>query len=301
MSGANSLYGSLKSVDGVTCEKEALLSSLTSFRVGGPAAVLAIAEDASGLRSVLRLVSDAGVRLFVLGAGTNVIFRDEGFDGVVLKLGPGFGRLEREGLKVRAGAAASLSDVVCFCAGNSLSGLEALAGIPGSLGGAVAGNAGAFGTTVGEKVDSLTGYDAEGAARSLGSNQMDFGYRRADFGAALVLTEILLSLEEGRREAMLDRMDEIVRKRKESQPYELPCAGSIFKNPPEMKAARLIEKAGLKGRTVGGAEVSAKHANFIVNKGGASSDDVLSLIEVVREAVHRKFSVSLELEVKVVQ
>jgi UDP-N-acetylmuramate dehydrogenase len=263
--------------------------------------LLAVAEDTRGLQYILRSISDAGIRWFVLGAGTNVVFGDEGFDGVVVKLGPAFSRIEKEGTGILAGASGLLSDAVSFCAEHSLSGLEKLAGIPGSIGGAVAGNAGAFGTTIGERVDCLRGFGAGGTARSLGPTDVDFGYRHADFGSWMLLTEVVLSLGKGQKEAIRAEMDGILETRKERQPYEFPCAGSVFKNPPGTKAASLIEEAGLKGRRVGGAEVSNKHANFIVNRGGASSSDVLSLIDVVRKEVLRRFSVPLQLEIRVVQ
>jgi len=301
VSGASSLYRTLENVKGVTCRQGVPLSSLTSFGVGGPVAVLAVAENTEGLRNVLRSIADSGTKWFMLGAGTNVIFHDDGFDGVVLRLGSAFANTERDGSNVRVGASALLSDTLSFCAEHSLSGLERLAGIPGSVGGAVAGNAGAYGATIGEKVQSLRGFGERGAARRLESGDVHFDYRYADFGPPIVLTEVELSLEEGKREAIVAEMEEIVKRRRERQPYEFPCAGSVFKNPPEMKAARLIEQAGLKGRKVGGAQVSDKHANFIVNRGGASSSDVLSLIDIVREEVQSRFSVSLQLEIKVVQ
>ena len=165
----------------------------------------------------------------------------------------------------------------------------------------MAGNAGAFGVSVGDRVTEVTGYDFEGRERRLLRRDVRFDYRRADFGRELVLTGTTVALAAGERETLGREVEDVLARRREKQPLEFPSAGSVFKNPHGGKAGRLIEEAGLKGRRIGGAQVSEKHANFIVNRGGAKSGDVTSLIELVREQVWRKFSVALDLEVKVVR
>lgn len=301
MSSADRVYDNLESLKGLSCKRNVLLSTLTSFGVGGHADLLAVAEDIEGLRSMLKGVAATDTRWFVLGAGTNVIFTDSGFAGVILKLGSAFGSISREGAKIFAGASALWSDLMSFCAKHSLSGLERMAGIPGTVGGAAAGNAGSFGINIGDRISLISGVSGDGTERSLLADQIEFRYRYADFGANFVLTEITLSLEPGQETRISAEMDEVLAARKERQPLEFPSAGSIFKNPPDMKAAKLIEDAGLKGKGVGGAEISALHANFIINRGGASASDILSLVEIVREEVWKRFSVRLELEIKVIR
>ena len=301
MSSVNGFYESLENISGVRHRRNVPLATLTSFNVGGPADVLAVAEDTEGLRSMLGSFAEAGARWFVLGAGTNVVFEDAGYRGVVVKLGSGFGGITREHTTVFAGGSAPWSNLLASCAEFELSGLERMAGIPGTVGGAVFGNAGAFGTSIADRVEWVRGMDTLGADRKLTRGEIGFSYRRACFPAGFVLTQVALSLKRGEKGLLLATMDEILAKRREKQPLEFPSAGSVFKNPPEAKAARLIEQAGLKGRRVGGAQVSEKHANFIVNVGGATAADILSLIEIVREEVFKRFSLTLELEVKVVK
>ena len=301
---ASSFVSRLEKLEGVSFRRNARLSALTSFGIGGPADVLAVAGDAGGLTGLLELVKESDARTFVLGAGTNVLFDDAGFRGVVLKLGGGFGGVaedpEEKG-RVRAGASAQWSDLTAFCLERSLSGLQQTAGIPGTVGGALAGNAGAFGVAVGDRVAEVTGHDSEGHARRLEPPEVRFDYRRADFGCELVLTGTTLTLAPGERGDLEGEVADVLARRRGKQPLEFPSAGSVFKNPHGGKAGRLIQEAGLKGRRIGGAQVSEKHANFIVNRGGAGFGDVMSLIELVREEVWKKFSVALDLEVKVVR
>ena len=301
---ASSFVSRLEKLEGVSFRRNVQLSSVTSFRVGGPADVFAVADHAGGLASVLELIGETGAKSFVIGAGTNVVFDDAGFRGVVLKLGSGFARIARDARDedaVAAGASAQWSDFVTFCVAHSLSGLQWTAGIPGTVGGALAGNAGAFGVAVGDRVREVTGFDREGREKRLRRQDIRFDYRRADFGCELVLAGVSVALEPGEREKLREEVEDVLARRKEKQPLELPSAGSVFKNPQGGKAGRLIEETGLKGRSVGGAQVSEKHANFIVNRGGATAGDVISLIEVVREEVWKRFGVKLELEVKVVR
>ena len=301
MSSVEGFCKNLENIVGVRCRRNVSLATLTSLKVGGPADVLAAAEDVEGLRTMLGSFADAGAKWFVLGAGTNVVFEDAGFRGVVVKLGSNFARIGTEGTRVLAGASTLWSDLLSSCAESGLSGLEKMAGIPGTVGGAVFGNAGAFGMAIGDRVEWVKGMNTLGAERTLLPSDIGFSYRHASFPGEFVLTAVGLSMERCEKEAVLAAMDQILARRREKQPLELPSAGSVFKNPPGAKAAMLIEEAGLKGRRVGGAQVSEKHANFIVNKGGATAGDIISLIELVREEVLKKLSVELELEVKVVR
>lgn len=301
MSSVEGLLDSLVNVTGVRVARKVPLSSVTSFGVGGPADALIVADTQNGLQNVLVTLGREGARWFVLGAGTNVIFEDSGFRGVVLKLGSGFADISGEETGVLAGASASWSDLLSYCAESGLAGLEKTAGIPGTIGGAVSGNAGAFGATAGDRVEWVRGVNASGEEGRIRAGDIGFSYRHAGFPEGFVLTQVALSMEAGDRQALLSAMDEIVSRRKEKQPLDQPSAGSIFKNPEGGKAGRLIEEAGLKGRSVGAAQVSPKHANFIVNTGGATAKDVLTLIDVVREEVLKRFSIELALEVKVVR
>ncbi|MFH0777943.1 MAG: UDP-N-acetylmuramate dehydrogenase [Candidatus Eisenbacteria bacterium] len=298
---AGELLERMRCVRGLRCLAEFPLSEITSFKVGGPADLLVVADGVESLRSVLRILHGEGIGYLVIGEGTNVIFSDAGFRGVVLKLGPGFDGLSNDGLSVSAGASGLLERLVSFCVGRGLSGLEKMAGIPGSVGGALSGNAGAFGVSIGDRVEWIRSLTPAGEDALLPRAALDFAYRRAHFGSEAVLTEVGLELEHGDARAMQEETKAILERRSRTQPYQYPCAGSIFKNPPGFKAARLIEEAGFKGRRVGGAEVSSVHANFIVNTGGASAGDILRLIGVVTEEVAKRFSVTLELEVRIIQ
>lgn len=257
------------------------------------------------LRQVLTDVADAGVKAMLLGNGSNTLFRDSGYDGVVIRLSPEgeFGRMAREeGGKVRCGAAVLLSTLAKYILSESLTGFEFASGIPGSLGGAVFMNAGAYG---GEMKDVLVAVRAVspdgGQVREFSAGELALGYRRSALAEnGYIVTEAVLQLSPGDPEEIASRMRELAEKRNSKQPVQYPSAGSTFKRPEGYFAGKLIEDAGLKGVSVGGAQVSVLHSGFIINTGGATATDILDLIALVQNTVYDKFGVKLEPEVRII-
>ncbi|MDI3279983.1 MAG: UDP-N-acetylmuramate dehydrogenase [Bacillota bacterium] len=276
----------------------------TSFRIGGPARLFLVAEGRDDLRLFSRLGQERGAAgWFVLGAGTNVLISDAGVEEPVLKLGQAFRTLERRRSAVRAGGALPLPRLARVASEWGLSGLEWAAGIPGSVGGAVAMNAGAFGGQMADVVKSVAVLDlTSGREEEWPAERLNFGYRTTALqGADKVVTAAYLELRPAqRREAVRERMEELLRRRREKQPLGLPSAGSVFRNPPGDAAGRLIEAAGCKGMRRGDAQVSPHHANFIVNLGQARASDVWALIQEVSRRVRERFGVELALELKLV-
>lgn len=276
------------------------LARHTSFRIGGPADLMAFPRDERELAAVLQAAAAARTAVMPIGNGTNLLAGDRGIRGVVVKMTRGFRAIERSGLALRVGAGCSLPRLVDYCLAHGLSGLEWAVGIPGSVGGALVMNAGAYGGQMSDVVTAVRGLLPTGRARTLRASALRFSYRHAEYPAGLVITGCTLRMKPGRPPLMRRAMDEWMAKRRFNQPLSLPSAGCIFKNPAGDSARRLIGLAGLRGSRVGGAQVSAKHANFIVNRGHASAKDVLALIRKVRALVARKTGVKLELELKLV-
>jgi UDP-N-acetylmuramate dehydrogenase len=280
------------------------LSRHTSFRIGGPADAWVEASSADDIVELQRAAADAGVAIAVLGIGTNVLVSDRGVRGVVLKLGRSFGELEwqsdDDGMRVRAGAAAPFKKLVMDAAGRQLTGLEFAEGIPGSIGGGLLMNAGAFGGEIGSVVTGIVGVAPDSGERYLPRSELRFGYRRFDLPPNLIVTHVHFALARGDAHAIRATMAEAKRKRDAKQPLGWPNAGSIFKNPPGDYAGRLIEGLGLKGRRVGGAMISEQHANFIVNVGDATAADVKRLMDEVADTVWRARAIRLVPEIKLV-
>jgi UDP-N-acetylmuramate dehydrogenase len=273
------------------------LAQHTSYGVGGPADAFCTPPDDGAVRLLLRRAAEHGVPALILGRGTNVVVADKGFRGLVINLEAGCRGLEAEGRRVRVGAGRSLERLVRFCEERSLGGLEQLSGIPGTVGGALVMNAGAFGTEIGDRVVTVRGLTREGAAVEVPRDEAGFGYRTASGLEELVLLGCDLELEPGNTQQLKKTREEIIARRKARQPLEYPSAGSVFKRPPGDYAGRLIEVAGCKGMREGGAEVSVKHANFILNRDSASAADIHTLMERVRSRVFERFNVRLETEV----
>jgi len=274
-----------------------LLAGHTSYGVGGPADAYTAPPDTATVRLLLERASAEGVPVLVLGRGTNVVVADEGYRGLVVNLEAGCRELRAEGRRVRVGAGRSLERLVLTGEEHSLAGLEQLSGIPGTVGGALVMNAGAFGTEIGDRIVEVYGLTREGQAVTVPRDEAGFGYRTARGLEGLVLTGCELELEPGDPAALAGTRREIVARRESKQPLDHPSAGSIFKRPSGDYAGRLVEAAGCKGMREGGAEVSKKHANFILNKGGASAADIRTLMERVRQRVDERFGVRLETEV----
>ena len=280
------------------------LSRHTSFRIGGPADVWVDVDTAEELAELFALARAARQPVFVLGSGTNVLASDRGVHGLVVHLGRGFQfiswTVEGDEATVHAGAAVRFKKLVYDAVERGFEGLEFGEGIPGSLGGGLTMNAGAFGGEIGRVVEYLEGVHAEGRLEELPRARLAFQYRRLDLPPGWVITAVRLRLRRGDGAAIDERVASARAKRKTNQPLGLPNAGSIFKNPPGSFAGRLLEEAGVKGLARGGAQVSELHANFIVNRGGATAADVSMLMEEMRRRVEVRSGVRLEPEVKLV-
>jgi len=276
------------------------LAEFTSFRIGGPAELMITVESQAELMAVLDAAHRAVTPSFCLGSGTNLLVSDRGIRGVVVRLTGEFIKLEFDGVRVRAGAAAQFGALVEQAVERGLAGLEFGEGIPGSVGGGLVMNAGAFGGEIARVVTFVHGATIEGAAGSLSNAEAGFAYRRTDLPRGFVITRVDFELWPGEREALCARVAELKAKRASRQPRGLPNAGSIFKNPPGNFAGRLLESAGMKGARIGGAAFSDQHANFIVNLGGARAEEVRTLIELARTRVRETSGVALEPEVRLV-
>ena len=273
----------------------------TSFHTGGPARVMLLPGSTEELETAVRTVIGLGAKHFIMGNGSNLLFPDDGYDGIVIKTTGVQDTASVGGGVIRAGCGALLSRTAAFAQKGSLAGMEFAHGIPGSLGGAVIMNAGAYGGEMADIVRRVTYLDACGERREAGRGELGFAYRKSRFEPGETVLFAELELAPGDGEAILRRMAELAGKRRASQPLDMPSAGSAFKRPEGAYAAALIDAAGLKGLRVGGAQVSEKHAGFIVNAGGAKSRDVLELMDRVREEVLRHSGVELEPEIRVVR
>ena len=282
--------------------KEEPMDRHTSFRIGGPARRMAFPERGEQLVLLLDMAARCGARPLVMGNGTNLLAPDEGLDRLVIDTSAGLNRVEAGGTPgtILAEAGASLARVADFACRQGLAGLEFAHGIPGTVGGAVCMNAGAYGGEMAQVLASVTCLDGSGEVRTLPAAECGLSYRHSLFSDRpdWLIVEAELALRPGDAGAIRERMEELMARRREKQPLEYPSAGSTFKRPEGHFAAALIDQCGLKGLTVGGAQVSEKHAGFIVNRGGATCADILGLIDQVRERVLRETGVKLELEVR---
>ncbi len=285
---------------GARLERNRSLADLTSFQIGGPADLLVTVETEDEVAAAMSAAHRAGVRAFCLGAGTNLLVSDRGVRGLVLRLGAGFRTITIDATHVTAGAAAEFGLLVETVVERGLAGLEFGEGSPGTVGGGLVMNAGAFGGEMARVVTLVHGVTAEGEARALTKDDVKFAYRRSELPFGFIITRVDFELEPGDRDALRARVGELRAKRAARQPRGVPNAGSIFKNPPGAFAGRLLEGAGLKGARMGAAAFSDKHANFIVNLGGARAEDVRALIELARERVKQQSGISLEPEVKLI-
>lgn len=285
---------------GVPFVENCPLSAHSTFRIGGPARLALFPKTREQLLLSLSLIDRAELPLWVIGNGSNLLFPDDGLDGAVLFTG-GWREITVEGDTLRASAGASLSALAKRAQEESLGSLAFAHGIPGTLGGAVLMNAGAYGGCMEQVVVSSSYYDRNsGEIRTLRGEEHGFGVRKSVYQTlpSAVILEATLRLEKGDPEEILAQMRELAAKRRSTQPLDLPSAGSVFKRPVGHYAGKLIEDCGLKGFSIGGAQVSEKHAGFIVNRGGATARDVRALISHVQECVRREFGVELEREIR---
>lgn len=274
-----------------------LMAKHTTFKIGGPADLFYEAKTEKELIGVIRLIREIGVPYFLLGGGSNILVSDKGIRGLVIKIQNT--KYKILDTKIVAGAGISLGRLVEIAKENSLTGLEFAAGIPGTLGGAIRGNAGAWLESIGEKVLRVKILTSDDQVRWVKGLDCQFAYRQSRFKKSKeIILVVELGLGRGDKDEIQERIDENLKKRK-AQPKQ-PSAGCIFVNPKPNSAGRLIEKVGLKGRKVGNAQISPKHANFIVNLGGATCEDVLKLIALAKKEVKKKFGIELKEEIEVV-
>jgi len=281
------------------------LARHTSMRVGGPADLFCEVQSERSLALLLHSAHERGLPVFLLGGGTNLVVSDRGIRGLTLKLGRGFAGVEwrdsEDGaVLVTAGAAANFKRLVVETIERGLTGLEFGEGIPGTVGGGVLMNAGAFGGQIADVVLALRGVRRDGTLARLPREELDFAYRRLDLPPGFVVTALEMRLRPGEADVIAARVADAKGKRGRRQPLGLPNAGSIFKNPPGGFAGRLIEECGLKGERIGAAQISPQHANFIVNTGGATAADVRALMDLARSTVLERHGVALEPEVRLV-
>lgn len=272
----------------------------TTFRIGGVADYY-VAPNEEQLKQVLALAKDKQVPVTILGNGSNLLVKDGGIRGLVIEIGKGMSKVSIEGTKVYAKAGAMLARVSNLCAKESLTGLEFASGIPGTIGGAIVMNAGAYGGEMKDVVTSVEVLTMDGDVITLTRDELELSYRHSVIPEReLVVLSVVMELAKGKQAAILEQMEELRKARVEKQPLEYPSAGSTFKRPEGFFAGKLISDVGMKGYQVGGAQVSEKHAGFVINKGDATAQDVLTLMQDVSQKVREEFSVELEAEVKIV-
>ncbi len=277
------------------------MSRITSFRVGGPAEVLIYPRDKEDVRYIFKIAKDNNIKINILGACTNIIIRDEGLRGITvipLKYFTDYRIIDREGT-IYSDSGLRLSQLIKIARENYLGGLEFLYGIPGSIGGAVAMNAGAFGKEIKDVLKEVAIINWEAEEEVVPVCEIKFDYRESSIPKKGLITGCYLKLEHTDICAIDERIEEVKSKRKKLQPSGFPNAGSIFKNPPGDFAGKIIEDVGLKGFSVGAAMISHEHANFIVNRGGCSARDIIELIDIVRRRVFEEKGIWLEPEVKI--
>lgn len=273
------------------------LSEHTTFRIGGNCRLLIEINSAASAAELVKYLRSNEIKYVVIGKGSNIIASDNGFDGVVLHFGSDFSDVAIDGTTVRAEAGASLARVCRQAQENGLSGMENLYGIPGTVGGGLYMNAGAYGTEMKDVVVSAEYIDENGELKTMSADDMSLSYRHSVFSErSCIITSVTFALTEGESEKINEAMTECMNKRVSKQPLDYPSAGSTFKRPQGSYASLLIEQCGLKGLTVGGAQVSEKHSGFVINKGGATCADVLELCRIVKERVLEATGYSLELE-----
>ena len=273
----------------------------TTFKIGGPADIFLMPKTEEQIANVLKIAKENNYPVFILGNGSNLLVGDKGIRGAVLCLYKNLNRLEVSGDEIYAGAGVLLSAVSAMAANSGLSGFEFASGIPGTIGGAVYMNAGAYGPEMKDVIVSVRCMDGDGNIMELKNEECEFGYRRSCFtNGDMVILGCTIKLQHGNIDEIRATISDLTKRRVTKQPVEKPSAGSTFKRPEGYFAGTLIEEAGLKGKKCGGAEVSEKHAGFIINSGNATAKDVLDLIEFVKKTVFEKNGVMLEPEVKLV-
>lgn len=289
-------------IPGVCIEENVPMAQYTSFRAGGKARMMVIPADAEQLSAVLGVLSGSGVQYMVLGNGTNILVKDSGYDGVIVKIGSGFDYVRQEGCRLVCGSGTRMSVAAKAALEDGLSGFEFASGIPGFTGGAVFMNAGAYGGEMKDILRRAKIVSKDGSREFyMTADELEMGYRHTKLhDTGDIVTEVEFVLEEGNRTQIKAKMSELMEKRNSKQPVNFPSAGSFFKRPEGYFAGKLIQDAGLKGLSVGGAQVSELHSGFIINRGGATATDILQLMEMIQARVFDEFGVRLETEVRII-
>lgn len=273
----------------------------TTFRIGGNADIFVRPESKEQIAEILRLCREQDVPYFILGNGSNLLVGDRGFRGVVINIMDNMNDIKVDGGIIKAQAGAMLIKVSRAARDNSLTGLEFASGIPGTIGGAIYMNAGAYGGEMKDVVTKVTAMDAEGEIYTFGTDELEFSYRHSVIQQRdLIVLDVTMKLAAGDQKIIDDRMSELAVARRTKQPLEYPSAGSTFKRPEGYFAGKLIMDAGLRGYRVGDAQVSEKHCGFVVNRGNATADDVIKLIDDVKAKVSEEYDVVLEPEVRMI-
>jgi UDP-N-acetylmuramate dehydrogenase len=279
---------------------DALMRQYTSMKVGGPADSLFFPKDVGELRKLVRFARKKEIPLLILGKGTNLVVKDKGFRGWVVCLTQGLKKIQQKDDVVEAEAGLPLQRLVQFTAQKGLTGLESFFGIPGTVGGGLAMNAGAWGVELKDVLLSVTLMKDDGDIVERSRQRLKFSYRTLDLPPFWIILKGRFQLKKGKKEQILEKVRLYSEMRKRTQPLDYPSAGSIFKNPKEGSAGKWIEEAGLKGCRLGQAMISDRHANFIVNLGKATADEIINLMEMVERKVYEEKGISLEREVRVV-
>ena len=279
--------------------KKELLKNFTSFKIGGEADIIAEPKDIKELVELIKFLRNKGVIFYILGNGTNVLVSDKGVRGCVVHLGKNLSKIKVNGTKIEAEPGALLSEIAQIAFKNKLQGFEELSGIPGSIGGAVAMNAGAYGKEIKDVVTSVNAINENGRVVKLSKDALDFSYRRSSIiENNYIVTSVTINLADGNKDEIKANMEKYAVLRKNKQPLEWASAGSTFKRPEGKYAALLIKDSNLMGESVGDAEVSTKHAGFIINKGNAKASEVYKLMNIIKNDVKTYFNVDLEPEIK---
>ena len=273
----------------------------STLRVGGRADMLSIPKNAEELSSLISFARKKKIRALVVGNGSNILFPDSGFRGLIIKLAHGLSDIKFDGVRVTAGAGVMMSDLISKLCQRGLKGLEFAYGVPATVGGAAVMNFGAWGREIGDIIESVDALDPRKMKRVLiPRKKMRFSYRKSSLDRYIILS-VTFKLSRGKKRLIRKKMKKILEKRKVTQPLGIPNAGCVFKNPPGSSAGKLIDEAGLAGKRVGDAQISTKHANFIINLGRAKAGDVLTLMKKMSRAVKAKFGISLNPELKVIR
>ena len=287
---------------GFECLENVPLSKYTTFGIGGCCPLMIEAGSEKGTAELVRVMNEERIPFYIIGKGSNLLVRDGEIPMVFLHIGKALAEISEENSVITCQAGAALSAVSAFARDKGLAGLEFAYGIPGNIGGAVFMNAGAYGGEMKDVVISVTASDYEGNIREFTLPELEFGYRHSIFsGGGYVILSAKLKLSAGNKDEISAKMAELTAKRKEKQPLEYRSAGSTFKRPQGAFAAQLIEECGLKGYSCGDAEVSVKHSGFVINKGTASFEDVMNVIEHVKKTVYEKRGISLECEPEIIR